>query len=205
MSDNNVCPSCNTRILSRESLFCHKCGARLEINVFQFDKGAPPSFSSASPENTSDAGKSIDVKEINDQNVNAVNTGAENKRESVYINNITAGDGEISGDVLAGFKRFQKNYYRSSFPVALIILFFSLVYAASPYDIIYRAPLINWIDDTLIIACAFINLLHCGIDINKHSENIMFQRIKLMVIPLGAAVIFFMWFCVNIVLIIFQK
>ncbi len=171
------------------------------------DKGAPPSFFSASAEKDLNAGLSIDagVKEIKDQNADAANSGTEEKYETVAVDNITADGGEFNWSILSGFEKFQKNYYRSSFPVALIILFFSLIYAASPYDIICRAPLVNWIDDMLIVACAFINLLHCGIDINKHSENIMFQRIKLMIIPLGAAVIFFMWFCVNIVLIIFQK
>lgn len=198
----SLCPACNAAILSLDSLFCHKCGARIEGAAEENNRQAPPPGASVGSESAGAADNKSGEKEEN---------GAGNKEISDHKN--AAGHGGVLKLTAAApewsfrsfWLNFQRNYYRIPFTTSVVIMLAAIAYAISPVDFISSAPLISWIDDFLILACASLNLLHCGVDISKHSENVTFQRIKLMMIPLCAAVIFFMWFCVNIVLILFHK
>ncbi len=193
--ERTLCSACNAAILSSEAVFCHKCGARIEAAVEQINS-QPPQTASCAPDlgvnanNEKEEGK----KEINDSE-NAAVTGGVSKKS------VSPPEWSFRNFWL----EFQRNYYRVPFTASVVIMLAALAYAFSPIDFVSGAPLISWIDDALILACASLNLLHCGVDISKHSENVTFQRIKLMMIPLSIVVIFFMWFCVNIVLILFHK
>lgn len=188
--ERTVCSACNAALLSSEAFFCHKCGARIEAVIEQIKP--PPPMTSAVPHPARDEDK--EKQEISD---------SENAAGSGGVSKSSASPPDWS--FRSFWLEFQRNYYRLPFTASAVLMFAAIAYAFSPLDLVSGAPLISWIDDALILACASVNLLHCGVDISKHSENVTFQRIKLMMIPLSAIVIFFMWFCVNIVLILFQK
>jgi uncharacterized membrane protein YkvA (DUF1232 family) len=198
--ERNLCSACNAAVLSSDSLFCHKCGARIEASVEKTNTQSPVSAvlknggAAGGEKNEEEENSKIENKKISDSE-NAAGSGG------VSIKSAPPPDWSFRSFWL----EFQRNYYRVPFTASVVIMFAAIAYAISPLDFVSGAPLISWIDDALILACASVNLLHCGVDISKHSENVTFQRIKLMMIPLSAVVIFFMWFCVNIVLILFQK
>lgn len=193
--ERTVCGVCNAAILSSEAVFCHKCGARIDGADERIKPQPQPTASAgAAPGEIDDSRKHEEKKEINDSE-NAAGPGGVSKTSPAHP------DWSFRNFWL----EFQRNYYRLPFTASVVIMFAAIIYAFSPLDFVSGAPLISWIDDALILVCASINLLHCGVDISKHSENVTFQRIKLMIVPLSAIVIFFMWFCVNIVLILFNK
>ena len=183
----NSCPGCKTTILSEESIYCHKCGARLKEGAAArgLQKPQTGADEESKPFVTADNGV---VPENNDAPP-------------------AAEAGPVPPPKTPGecWDEFSRNHYRLPFGVSVCIMLAAVAYAVSPFDFVSGAPLISWVDDVLILLCASINLLHCGVEASNHSENVTFKRVKLIVVPITAIVIFFMWFCVNIVLILFQK
>jgi|GEM_PF-3860107 len=155
------CNSCHAKLISEESLFCHKCGAKITATKTNLNE------------------PSIETEISNDSPVHL-------KKSNFLID-------------------FEKNYYRVPYIPSVLFMIFAIVYAASPIDLISSAPLISWLDDVLLLLCAAINLLHLGIAESDHTKNIVFKRIKLILFPLCACIVFFMWFAVSIVLILFGK
>lgn len=184
---DKFCSNCKSAAVSDESLFCHKCGARLAENA---------------PDGAAHLSEVPSADHLEDTSAISQGGASQPPRhpagEEVRSMPVQADSGDFFSD-------FQAGYYRLSYTSSVLIMIGAVIYIVSPLDVISNAPLISWVDDLLIFCCALINLLHCGIDISKHSENVTFQRIKLITVSLSTAVIFFMWFCVNIVLILFQK
>ncbi len=184
---DKFCSNCKSAAASAESIYCHKCGARLA--EYAADAATPPQ-------------EALSAAPAADSNVLQGGAGDPGFQRQV---------GEQAGNKPAAtrsagfFAEFQAGYYRLSYTASLLIMIGAVIYIISPLDIISNAPLISWVDDLLIFSCALVNLLHCGVDISNHSENVTFKRVKLIMVPLSATIIFFMWFCVNIVLILFQK
>ncbi|HBC74489.1 MAG: hypothetical protein A2008_10600 [Candidatus Wallbacteria bacterium GWC2_49_35] len=183
----NSCSGCKTTILSEESIYCHKCGARLKEGAAARGLQKPRTGADEEPKPFVAADSGI-FPENNDAPPLA-----------------EAGSGPAAKTPGERWDEFSRNYYRLPFSVSVCIVLAALAYAVSPFDFVSGAPLISWVDDALILLCASINLLHCGVEASNHSENVTFKRVKLIVVPITAIVIFFMWFSVNIVLILFQK
>ena len=183
----NSCSGCKTTILSEESIYCHKCGARLKEGAAARGLQKPRTGADEEPKPFVAADSGI-FPENNDAPPLA-----------------EASPGPAAKTPGERWDEFSRNYYRLPFSVSVCIVLAALAYAVSPFDFVSGAPLISWVDDALILLCASINLLHCGVEASNHSENVTFKRVKLIVVPITAIVIFFMWFSVNIVLILFQK
>lgn len=187
----NSCPGCKTTILSEESIYCHKCGARLKEGAAARGLQKPQTGADRDP------GPEPQPPVMADGAIVSEDDGAPPSAEPVHVPAAKT-FGERWDD-------FSRNHYRLPFGVSAGLMLAALAYAASPFDFVSGAPLISWVDDALILLCASINLLHCGVEASNHSENVTFQRVKLIIVPISAIVIFFMWFSVNIVLILFQK
>ncbi|HOD38931.1 MAG TPA: YkvA family protein [Candidatus Wallbacteria bacterium] len=183
---DKFCSNCKSAAASAESIYCHKCGARLA--EYAADAAAPPQ------EDLSAAPAAPNVPQGGADDPGCPSLAGEQ-----------AGKEPVLPRSAGFFVEFQAGYYRLSYTASVLIMIGAVIYIISPLDIISNAPLISWVDDLLIFSCALVNLLHCGVNISNHSENVTFKRVKLIMVPLSAAIIFFMWFCVNIVLILFQK
>lgn len=187
----NSCPGCKTTVLSEESIYCHKCGARLKEGAAA--RGLEKPRTGEDPVSV----QGLQPPAAADSAMVSEDNGAPPSAETVPV--------PASKTFGERWDEFSRSHYRLPFSVSVFIMLAALAYAASPFDFVSGAPLISWVDDALILLCATVNLLHCGVEASNHSENVTFQRVKLIIVPISAIVIFFMWFCVNIVLILFQK
>lgn len=194
---SGVCHGCNSPILTEESIFCHKCGARLQGGSAARGFEAAPFAVAGAPPEERKAPENAEVPPSGDG-------GMEARAEEVSSSGGARGR-TLAETLIDAWSEFSGNYYRLPFNVSVAITLAAAAYAVLPFDLVPAVPLIGWVDDALILACALINLFHCGVEASNHSENVTFQRVKLVVFPLAAAVIFLTWFGASILLIFFQK
>ncbi len=70
-----------------------------------------------------------------------------------------------------------------------VIFSLAVIYVFSPVDIIPDIPVIGWIDDSVILSAATLNMLEKGFGIQSHFFITLLSLIKWIVIILGAIAI----------------